>query len=47
MLSKENNGMKQVILFLFLSASLPASETASENTENIDEEHTNCCQACW
>uniref|UniRef100_A0A669CYE5 Voltage-dependent L-type calcium channel subunit alpha n=1 Tax=Oreochromis niloticus TaxID=8128 RepID=A0A669CYE5_ORENI len=26
--------------------SLPASETASENTENIDEEHTNCCQAC-
>uniref|UniRef100_A0A3B3UW13 Voltage-dependent L-type calcium channel subunit alpha n=1 Tax=Poecilia latipinna TaxID=48699 RepID=A0A3B3UW13_9TELE len=23
---------------------LPASETASENTENIDEEHTNCCQ---
>ncbi|XP_077437766.1 calcium channel, voltage-dependent, L type, alpha 1F subunit isoform X2 [Vanacampus margaritifer] len=27
-------------------ASLPASETASENTENIDEEHTNCCQAC-
>uniref|UniRef100_A0A3B3TPY2 Voltage-dependent L-type calcium channel subunit alpha n=1 Tax=Poecilia latipinna TaxID=48699 RepID=A0A3B3TPY2_9TELE len=25
-------------------ASLPASETASENTENIDEEHTNCCQ---
>uniref|UniRef100_H3D9J5 Calcium channel, voltage-dependent, L type, alpha 1F subunit n=1 Tax=Tetraodon nigroviridis TaxID=99883 RepID=H3D9J5_TETNG len=28
-------------------ASLPASETASENTVNIDEEHTNCCQACW
>ncbi|XP_037540529.1 voltage-dependent L-type calcium channel subunit alpha-1D [Nematolebias whitei] len=28
-------------------ASLPASETGSENTENIDEEHTNCCQACW
>uniref|UniRef100_A0A3B3TPG0 Voltage-dependent L-type calcium channel subunit alpha n=1 Tax=Poecilia latipinna TaxID=48699 RepID=A0A3B3TPG0_9TELE len=27
------------------STSLPASETASENTENIDEEHTNCCQA--
>ncbi|KAM8829423.1 calcium channel, voltage-dependent, L type, alpha 1F subunit isoform 1-T1 [Synchiropus picturatus] len=27
-------------------ASLPASETASENTENIDEDHTNCCQAC-
>ncbi|XP_029689724.1 calcium channel, voltage-dependent, L type, alpha 1F subunit isoform X2 [Takifugu rubripes] len=27
--------------------SLPASETASENTVNIDEEHTNCCQACW
>ncbi|XP_077569226.1 voltage-dependent L-type calcium channel subunit alpha-1D-like isoform X2 [Stigmatopora nigra] len=27
-------------------ASLPASETASENTENIDEEHTNCCQVC-
>ncbi|KAF7647451.1 hypothetical protein LDENG_00172210 [Lucifuga dentata] len=27
-------------------ASLPASETASENTENINEEHTNCCQAC-
>ncbi|XP_029010904.1 calcium channel, voltage-dependent, L type, alpha 1F subunit isoform X2 [Betta splendens] len=27
-------------------ASLPASETASENTENIDEEHANCCQAC-
>ncbi|XP_060913276.1 calcium channel, voltage-dependent, L type, alpha 1F subunit [Labrus mixtus] len=27
-------------------ASLPASETASENTVNIDEEHTNCCQAC-
>ncbi|XP_037334835.2 calcium channel, voltage-dependent, L type, alpha 1F subunit isoform X3 [Pungitius pungitius] len=27
-------------------ASLPASETASENTENIDEEHTNCCQNC-
>ncbi|XP_078109959.1 calcium channel, voltage-dependent, L type, alpha 1F subunit [Sander vitreus] len=27
-------------------ASLPASETASENTENIEEEHTNCCQAC-
>lgn len=30
-----------------VSASLPASETASENTENIDEEHANCCQACW
>ncbi|XP_076597612.1 calcium channel, voltage-dependent, L type, alpha 1F subunit isoform X1 [Chaetodon auriga] len=27
-------------------ASLPASETASENTVNIDEEHANCCQAC-
>ncbi|TRY92969.1 hypothetical protein DNTS_023086 [Danionella cerebrum] len=27
-------------------ASLPASETASENTENIDEEHTDCCAAC-
>ncbi|AWP09945.1 putative voltage-dependent L-type calcium channel subunit alpha-1F-like [Scophthalmus maximus] len=27
-------------------ASLPASETGSENTENIDEEHTNCCQSC-
>ncbi|XP_047441493.1 calcium channel, voltage-dependent, L type, alpha 1F subunit isoform X2 [Mugil cephalus] len=27
-------------------ASLPASETASENTENIDEDHTNCCQSC-
>uniref|UniRef100_A0A8C6WMJ2 Voltage-dependent L-type calcium channel subunit alpha n=1 Tax=Neogobius melanostomus TaxID=47308 RepID=A0A8C6WMJ2_9GOBI len=27
-------------------ASLPASETASTNTENIDEEHYNCCQAC-
>ncbi|CAJ1085661.1 calcium channel%2C voltage-dependent, L type, alpha 1F subunit [Xyrichtys novacula] len=27
-------------------ASLPASETASENTVNIDEEHTDCCQAC-
>uniref|UniRef100_A0A8C6T902 Voltage-dependent L-type calcium channel subunit alpha n=1 Tax=Neogobius melanostomus TaxID=47308 RepID=A0A8C6T902_9GOBI len=26
--------------------SLPASETASTNTENIDEEHYNCCQAC-
>uniref|UniRef100_A0A8C1P0K1 Voltage-dependent L-type calcium channel subunit alpha n=1 Tax=Cyprinus carpio TaxID=7962 RepID=A0A8C1P0K1_CYPCA len=26
--------------------SLPASETASENTENIDEEHTDCCAAC-
>ncbi|XP_028308021.1 voltage-dependent L-type calcium channel subunit alpha-1D-like [Gouania willdenowi] len=26
--------------------SLPASETASENTENIDEEHTDCCQSC-
>uniref|UniRef100_A0A3Q3GVH3 Voltage-dependent L-type calcium channel subunit alpha n=1 Tax=Labrus bergylta TaxID=56723 RepID=A0A3Q3GVH3_9LABR len=26
-------------------SSLPASETASENTVNIDEEHTNCCQA--
>uniref|UniRef100_A0A8C5EUR8 Voltage-dependent L-type calcium channel subunit alpha n=1 Tax=Gouania willdenowi TaxID=441366 RepID=A0A8C5EUR8_GOUWI len=25
------------------SPSLPASETASENTENIDEEHTDCC----
>uniref|UniRef100_A0A673AEQ1 Voltage-dependent L-type calcium channel subunit alpha n=1 Tax=Sphaeramia orbicularis TaxID=375764 RepID=A0A673AEQ1_9TELE len=30
-----------------IDSSLPASETASENTENIDEEHTNCCQACW
>ncbi|XP_052460375.1 voltage-dependent L-type calcium channel subunit alpha-1D-like [Carassius gibelio] len=27
-------------------ASLPASETASVNTENIDEEHTDCCAAC-
>uniref|UniRef100_A0A3B3TT24 Voltage-dependent L-type calcium channel subunit alpha n=1 Tax=Poecilia latipinna TaxID=48699 RepID=A0A3B3TT24_9TELE len=27
--------------------SLPASETASENTENIDEEHTNCCQGSF
>ncbi|KAM9830119.1 calcium channel, voltage-dependent, L type, alpha 1F subunit isoform X2 [Syngnathus typhle] len=27
-------------------ASLPASETGSENTENIDEEHTDCCQVC-
>ncbi|KAJ8370159.1 hypothetical protein SKAU_G00101870 [Synaphobranchus kaupii] len=27
-------------------ASLPASETASENTENIDEDHTDCCAAC-
>nr|XP_046200729.1 calcium channel, voltage-dependent, L type, alpha 1F subunit isoform X1 [Oncorhynchus gorbuscha] len=27
-------------------ASLPASETASTNTENIDEEHTDCCAAC-
>ncbi|KAJ8257225.1 hypothetical protein GJAV_G00183250 [Gymnothorax javanicus] len=27
-------------------ASLPASETASENTENIDDEHTDCCAAC-
>ncbi|XP_030639910.1 calcium channel, voltage-dependent, L type, alpha 1F subunit [Chanos chanos] len=27
-------------------ASLAASETASENTENIDEEHTDCCAAC-
>ncbi|XP_076859766.1 calcium channel, voltage-dependent, L type, alpha 1F subunit isoform X2 [Brachyhypopomus gauderio] len=27
-------------------ASLPASETGSENTENIEEEHTNCCAAC-
>ncbi|XP_073672323.1 calcium channel, voltage-dependent, L type, alpha 1F subunit isoform X2 [Paramisgurnus dabryanus] len=27
-------------------ASLPASETGSENTENIDEEHTDCCAAC-
>uniref|UniRef100_A0A8C1PZE2 Voltage-dependent L-type calcium channel subunit alpha n=1 Tax=Cyprinus carpio TaxID=7962 RepID=A0A8C1PZE2_CYPCA len=26
--------------------SLPASETASVNTENIDEEHTDCCAAC-
>uniref|UniRef100_A0AAR2JVC1 Voltage-dependent L-type calcium channel subunit alpha n=1 Tax=Pygocentrus nattereri TaxID=42514 RepID=A0AAR2JVC1_PYGNA len=26
-------------------SSLPASETASENTENIEEEHTDCC-AC-
>uniref|UniRef100_A0AAR2LKI8 Voltage-dependent L-type calcium channel subunit alpha n=1 Tax=Pygocentrus nattereri TaxID=42514 RepID=A0AAR2LKI8_PYGNA len=24
-------------------SSLPASETASENTENIEEEHTDCC----
>uniref|UniRef100_A0A6Q2WTG0 Voltage-dependent L-type calcium channel subunit alpha n=1 Tax=Esox lucius TaxID=8010 RepID=A0A6Q2WTG0_ESOLU len=27
-------------------ASLPASETASTNTENIDEEHTDRCAAC-
>ncbi|KAJ8017280.1 hypothetical protein DPEC_G00016200 [Dallia pectoralis] len=27
-------------------ASLPASDTASTNTENIDEEHTNGCAAC-
>uniref|UniRef100_A0A672LZJ6 Voltage-dependent L-type calcium channel subunit alpha n=1 Tax=Sinocyclocheilus grahami TaxID=75366 RepID=A0A672LZJ6_SINGR len=27
--------------------SLPASETASENTENIDEEHTDCCAALF
>ncbi|XP_059916081.1 calcium channel, voltage-dependent, L type, alpha 1F subunit [Gadus macrocephalus] len=27
-------------------ASLPASETGSETTENIEDEHTNCCQAC-
>ncbi|XP_028849837.1 calcium channel, voltage-dependent, L type, alpha 1F subunit isoform X2 [Denticeps clupeoides] len=27
-------------------ASLPASETASENTENIEDEHTDCCAAC-
>ncbi|XP_048873398.1 calcium channel, voltage-dependent, L type, alpha 1F subunit isoform X2 [Brienomyrus brachyistius] len=27
-------------------ASLPASETASETTENIEEEHTDCCAAC-
>ncbi|XP_036388852.1 voltage-dependent L-type calcium channel subunit alpha-1D-like [Megalops cyprinoides] len=27
-------------------ASLPASETASENTENIDEEHNDCCTVC-
>ncbi|KAM4695957.1 LOW QUALITY PROTEIN: voltage-dependent L-type calcium channel subunit alpha-1F [Rhinophrynus dorsalis] len=26
--------------------SLPASETTSVNTENIDEEHTNCCAKC-
>uniref|UniRef100_A0A8C5MM29 Voltage-dependent L-type calcium channel subunit alpha n=1 Tax=Leptobrachium leishanense TaxID=445787 RepID=A0A8C5MM29_9ANUR len=26
--------------------SLPASETTSLNTENIDEEHTNCCSLC-
>ncbi|XP_075437827.1 voltage-dependent L-type calcium channel subunit alpha-1F-like [Ascaphus truei] len=26
--------------------SLPASETTSVNTENIDEEHTNCCSLC-
>uniref|UniRef100_A0AAY4E2Y5 Voltage-dependent L-type calcium channel subunit alpha n=1 Tax=Denticeps clupeoides TaxID=299321 RepID=A0AAY4E2Y5_9TELE len=26
--------------------SLPASETASENTENIEDEHTDCCAAC-
>uniref|UniRef100_A0AAY4E487 Voltage-dependent L-type calcium channel subunit alpha n=1 Tax=Denticeps clupeoides TaxID=299321 RepID=A0AAY4E487_9TELE len=25
---------------------LPASETASENTENIEDEHTDCCAAC-
>ncbi|KPP70344.1 hypothetical protein Z043_110833, partial [Scleropages formosus] len=28
-------------------ASLPASETASETTENIEEEHTDCCASCW
>ncbi|KAG9477806.1 hypothetical protein GDO78_013012, partial [Eleutherodactylus coqui] len=28
------------------SASLPASETTSLNTENIDDEHTNCCSLC-
>ncbi|KAL2103467.1 hypothetical protein ACEWY4_000335 [Coilia grayii] len=27
-------------------ASLPASEAGSENTENIDEEHTDCCTLC-
>ncbi|XP_053359228.1 calcium channel, voltage-dependent, L type, alpha 1F subunit [Clarias gariepinus] len=27
-------------------ASLPASETASDNTENIDEEHHDCCATC-
>ncbi|XP_066566462.1 voltage-dependent L-type calcium channel subunit alpha-1D [Amia ocellicauda] len=27
-------------------ASLPASETASENTENIEEEHMDCCALC-
>ncbi|KAG8554629.1 hypothetical protein GDO81_003850 [Engystomops pustulosus] len=26
--------------------SLPASETTSLNTENIDDEHTNCCSLC-
>ncbi|XP_041429085.1 voltage-dependent L-type calcium channel subunit alpha-1D isoform X2 [Xenopus laevis] len=26
--------------------SLPASETTSVNTENIDEEHANCCARC-
>ncbi|XP_053328541.1 voltage-dependent L-type calcium channel subunit alpha-1F [Spea bombifrons] len=26
--------------------SLPGSETTSLNTENIDEEHTNCCSLC-
>uniref|UniRef100_A0A8C1TAJ0 Voltage-dependent L-type calcium channel subunit alpha n=1 Tax=Cyprinus carpio TaxID=7962 RepID=A0A8C1TAJ0_CYPCA len=30
-------------VFSHAIASLPASETASENTENIDEEHTDCC----
>ncbi|KAJ0064443.1 hypothetical protein NL108_006491, partial [Boleophthalmus pectinirostris] len=34
------------IMFSSCAASLPASETGSENTENIDEEHYNCCQAC-
>ncbi|MEE6525121.1 hypothetical protein FKM82_024940 [Ascaphus truei] len=29
-----------------LNPSLPASETTSVNTENIDEEHTNCCSLC-
>uniref|UniRef100_A0A3B3V8Q0 Voltage-dependent L-type calcium channel subunit alpha n=1 Tax=Poecilia latipinna TaxID=48699 RepID=A0A3B3V8Q0_9TELE len=49
-LMEDNNAnVKTLMLFvsLCLLASLPASETASENTENIDEEHTNCCQGSF